>query len=159
MLGCPEWHNAEVLTGWTQLEHLFFFKFLFYVQVSFVAFSTNAVPVDVLGSSEAWKFRISIRKNCCFGNVFLTWARTGGSDGIVRIWELKDLDFHGSGAASPADLVTDQSHHWELSPVERLDLEMSRLWWFAPWPRNMCFNSILSIDSFRSKALEHLNGA
>ena len=53
---------------------------------------------------KVWNFEA---REMLFWKCPFDMARTGGSDGIARIWELKDLDFHGSGAVSPADLVFD----------------------------------------------------
>ena len=88
MLGCPEWHNAEVLTGrgfnglnatWTSV----FFKFLFFRSSRHSLHSQLMSFLSMLWYlSEAWKFRISIRKNCCFGNVLLTWR------GLAAVMEL-----------------------------------------------------------------------
>ena len=44
---------------------------------------------------------------------------TGGSDGFVRVWELQDLDFHGSGAGPDSDghQLAAPAHHTGLEPM------------------------------------------
>ena len=146
MLGCPEWRNAEVLMGWTQLEHLFFSNSFFTFKFHWLHSQLMPFLSMFWDLSEAWKFRISIRKNCCFGNVLLTWRGLAAvmelsAFGSWRIWIFTEVVRLAQPILSLTKVtITKVTKTWKvhekLSPVERLDhldLEMSRLWWFAPF--------------------------